>query len=85
MANVTVGKHYENMVQRMVQSGRYASVSEVHREGLRLIEEREQAREAKLEALRTLIAEGDASGTLEPMESAAELKAEARRQRAKEA
>ncbi|KQT65862.1 MULTISPECIES: type II toxin-antitoxin system ParD family antitoxin [unclassified Aureimonas] len=81
MPNVTVGKHYETMVQAMVESGRYASVSEVHREGLRLIEEREQTRLARLEALRQLIHEGDESGEDEPLDMAS-IKAEGLRLRA---
>lgn len=48
MANVSVGEHWERFAARMVQSGRYATVSEVFRDGLRLVEERE----ARLAALR---------------------------------
>ncbi|HMQ58862.1 MAG TPA: type II toxin-antitoxin system ParD family antitoxin [Rhizobiaceae bacterium] len=39
--NVSIGKRWEDFVQMAVQSGRYASSSEVIREGLRLVEERE--------------------------------------------
>ena len=46
--NVSVGKRWEDFVEQVVKSGRYGSVSEVVREGLRLVEERE----AKLKALR---------------------------------
>ena len=38
------------------------------REGLRLVEEREERRKAKLEALRTAIQEGRDSGPAEPIE-----------------
>lgn len=48
----TVGKHYENFIQDPIASGRYATAGEVMREGLRLVEEGEQLRAAKLEALR---------------------------------
>ncbi|MCA6111369.1 type II toxin-antitoxin system ParD family antitoxin [Bradyrhizobium cenepequi] len=48
----TVGKHYENLIKDLIDSGQYATASEVMREGLRLVEEREQLRAAKLEALR---------------------------------
>ena len=80
MASVTIGEHYERMLQSMVESGRYSTVSEVIREGLRMVEEREQLRQAKLAALRQLIAEGDESGDPEVLDMAA-LKGEARRKR----
>ncbi len=46
--NVSIGERWENFVERIVKEGRYGSVSEVVREGLRLVEERE----AKLKVLR---------------------------------
>ncbi len=49
--NVSVGKRWEEFVSALVLSGRYGSSSEVIREGLRLVEERE----AKLAALRETI------------------------------
>jgi antitoxin ParD1/3/4 len=64
----TVGKHYEKFIKDLVDSGRYATASEVMREGLRLVEEREERRKAKLEALRAAIQEGRDSGPAEPME-----------------
>ncbi|MDB5379042.1 MAG: type toxin-antitoxin system ParD family antitoxin [Rubritepida sp.] len=48
MANVSVGEHWEQFAAKMVKSGRYTTVSEVYRDGLRLVEERE----AKLAELR---------------------------------
>ncbi len=49
--NVSIGDHLTSFVETIVKSGRYASASEVVREGLRLVEERE----AKLQALRDTI------------------------------
>lgn len=49
--NVSIGERWENFVTRAVESGRYGSASEVVREGLRLVEERE----ARLSALRETI------------------------------
>lgn len=49
--NVSVGERWENFLDDAVKSGRYGSVSEVVREGLRLVEERE----AKLLALRSTL------------------------------
>lgn len=43
-----VGKHFDAFIRELVQAGRYNNASEVVREGLRLVEERE----AKLKALR---------------------------------
>ena len=57
-SSYTIGAHYEAFVREMVESGRYASASEVLRDGLRLMEEREQLRAIKLDALRQAIAEG---------------------------
>jgi len=64
----TVGKHYENFIKELVDSGRYATASEVMREGLRLIEEREERRRAKLEALRGAVQAGLDSGPADPFE-----------------
>ena len=46
--NVSIGERWESFVDTVLKSGRYGSASEVVREGLRLVEERE----AKLAALR---------------------------------
>jgi antitoxin ParD1/3/4 len=49
--NVSIGERWETFVDRIVREGRYGSASEVVREGLRLVEERE----AKLKALRRML------------------------------
>lgn len=56
--NVSIGERWEGFVERIVRSGRYGSASEVVREGLRLVEERE----AKLAALREKIEASIAAG-----------------------
>jgi antitoxin ParD1/3/4 len=56
--NVSVGERWENFVDQVVKDGRYASVSEVVREGLRLVEERE----TKLQALRDHVQAAIAKG-----------------------
>ena len=58
MANVSLTPQLEEFMKEKVQSGRYSSVSEVMREPLRLLAEREEERERKLEALRAEIAKG---------------------------
>jgi antitoxin ParD1/3/4 len=50
--NVSLTPELEQFVHSRVASGRYQTASEVIREGLRLLEEREQTREAALEELR---------------------------------
>ncbi len=68
----------ERLVHERVASGRYVSFNAVVRDGLRLIEEREQRRNAKLEALRKDIADGLESGAPEPL-NIDSIKAEGRR------
>jgi antitoxin ParD1/3/4 len=70
--NVSVGKRWEDFVGDLVASGRYGSSSEVVREGLRLVEERE----AKLNALReTLNAAIERGGSLTDEEVATNIEA----------
>lgn len=56
--NVSIGERWEGFVAGVVASGRYGSASEVVREGLRLVEERE----AKLADLRQTLAASIAEG-----------------------
>jgi len=56
--NVSIGERWETFVDRIVREGRYGSASEVVREGLRLVEERE----AKLRALRRMLDASIAAG-----------------------
>ncbi len=56
--NVSVGERWQRFVEEAVRTGRYGSASEVVREGLRLVEERE----ARLAALRGTIDRAIAEG-----------------------
>lgn len=56
--NVVLSAHQQELVETLVQSGRYQNASEVLREGLRLIEERERIGEAKLKALKQAARQG---------------------------
>ncbi|APT60168.1 MAG: type II toxin-antitoxin system ParD family antitoxin [Azospirillum brasilense] len=49
--NVVLTQHHENVISDLVASGRYQNASEVLREGLRLIEERDSRDAAKLKIL----------------------------------
>jgi antitoxin ParD1/3/4 len=50
--NVVLTERHEKIIEGLVASGRYQNASEVLREGLRLLEQREAENEAKLAALR---------------------------------
>lgn len=56
--NINLTPELESLVQKKVKSGRYNSASEVVREALRLFEEQERIRAARLESLRRKIDEG---------------------------
>jgi antitoxin ParD1/3/4 len=64
--NVNLPKGLDRFVASRVKSGSYANASEVMRTALRLLEKEEREFEEKLAALRTAIAEGDASGDAPP-------------------
>jgi antitoxin ParD1/3/4 len=66
--NVSLTPELEQWVQNKVKSGRYHSVSEVIREGLRLLEERDILRQVKLERLRDDIRQGVESGEVTPLD-----------------
>jgi antitoxin ParD1/3/4 len=50
--NVVLTDHQEKLIDSLVESGRYQNASEILREGLRLVEQREAEDAAKLKALR---------------------------------
>lgn len=56
--SVSLGEHFEKIIEDSIASGRYSSASEVIREGLRLVEEREQ----KIRMVREAIEAGEKSG-----------------------
>ena len=56
--SVTLGDNFDHFVAEALANGRYRSASEIIREGLRLLEDRE----TKLAALRAALLEGEQSG-----------------------
>ena len=56
--SVALTPHFESLAHQLVTSGRYNNISEVIRDGLRLLESRMQEESAKLHALRTAVKVG---------------------------
>jgi antitoxin ParD1/3/4 len=56
--NVNLTEHFDRYIEAGVTSGRFSNASEVVREGLRLLEQREQEDKARLEWLRAAVKEG---------------------------
>jgi antitoxin ParD1/3/4 len=69
--SVSLGDYFDAFVKQEIQSGRYASVSEVIRSGLRLLEHEER----KINDLRAALIKGEQSGWVEAFDSEAHLKA----------
>ena len=60
--HISLTPRLEKMVKEKGQSGQYNNASEVVREALRLMGERDETRRRKLDALREAIVAGEASG-----------------------
>lgn len=68
--SVTLGDYFERIIEKSIETGRYSSASEVIREGLRLVDEREQ----KIKILREAIEAGERSGYLDNFDPEKHLK-----------
>ncbi len=66
--NVSLTPHLEEFIHQTVSSGRFQSASELVRTALRLLEEREQERLARLQWLRGEIQKGLDSGPATPLD-----------------
>ncbi len=73
--SVTIGEHFTRFIDEQVETGRYASASEVIRAGLRMLEDYE----GRVKALDALLQEGIDSGPAEPFDFD-EFKREMRRE-----
>jgi antitoxin ParD1/3/4 len=79
--NINLTPQLEDLVRQKVESGLYTSASEVVREALRMMDEKDRLREAKLDQLRNDIREGLDSGPATAWDSE-EIKREGRARRA---
>jgi antitoxin ParD1/3/4 len=66
--NISLTPQLEELVKRKVDSGLYVSASEVMREALRLLEERDRFNARRLEELRAEIKKGLDSGAATPLD-----------------
>lgn len=53
--NVSLTAHFSDFLDRSVESGQFSNASEVVREGLRLLEQRQREEALKIEALRAAV------------------------------
>ena len=56
--NINLTEHFDRFVEHQVSSGRYSNASEIVRDALRLLEEQEHERAAKLKLLRHAAKQG---------------------------
>ncbi len=64
--NINLTPQLEDLVRQKVASGLYTSASEVVREALRMMEEKDRLKDAKLDQLRQDVREGLESGPATP-------------------
>ena len=81
--NISLTPQLEKLVKRKVDSGLYVSASEVMREALRLLEDRDRLNAMRLEELRAEIKRGVDSGAATPLDIGA-IKARGRKRLATE-
>jgi len=66
--NISLTPQLEDLVKKKVETGLYGSASEVMREALRLLEERDRVHALRLEELRGEIKKGLDSGAATPLD-----------------
>ena len=76
--SVSLTPHFQNLIQQLVAEGQYNNVSEVVRDGLRMIEQRREQQKIKLQALRQAVKFGSealATGDFDTVRTKEDLKA----------
>jgi len=68
--SISLGEHFQSFIGAQVKTGKYGSVSDVVRAGLRLLEEHE----AKVQNLQNSLIAGENSGAVKAFDSTAFLK-----------
>ena len=76
--SISLTDHQQTFVAKLVASGRFHGVSEVMRAGLRLLEEREERRQAILTRIEAAVQEGLDSGPAVEMEKIEDILAQAK-------
>jgi antitoxin ParD1/3/4 len=69
--SISLGNHFEQFINNEIESGRYASVSEVIRTALRLLESEEK----KINEIRKALVVGEESGWVKDFNPEDQLKA----------
>ncbi|MCW0180755.1 MAG: type II toxin-antitoxin system ParD family antitoxin [Zavarzinia sp.] len=64
-SSYTIGKHFEEFIREQLATGRYASASEVIRDALRLLEEREARKAAFEKAIEDSLADVEAGRVID--------------------
>ena len=72
--NISLSTTFEDYIQAQLEAGTYNNASEVVREALRLKMQQDEIYQAKLEALRSAIIDGEQSGDPEPFDMKAIIK-----------
>lgn len=67
--NISIGARWEAYVEELLKTGRYASASEIMREGLRMVEERERKLDDLRATIQASLARGGSKTGDEVMES----------------
>lgn len=67
--SISLIDHQQRFVSSLIESGRYHGASEVVRDGLRMLEDREEKRRAVIARLEAAVEEGLRSGESTPVES----------------
>lgn len=67
-SSYAIGDHFEQFIKAQIESGRYSNASDIVRDALRLLEEREQLRQLQIDQLKQQIQQGIDSGPGIPAE-----------------